>query len=233
MPVQLKDLKNLIDVVALSKNLCTSPIKALLAYATKNNFLGRYVNGYTPGVTDFALMTKDAALALCAVQNELLAKHQFGLLILDSYRPRKAVLDFIDWSTQPVSNTQDGKHELAMKQKHYPRIEKNRLFDLGYVSANSEHCFGHTVDLILIDINGDEKDLGACFDFMDTLSHDTITANDIGEIPFLNRTILSKTMQSHGFQSYKFEFWHYSYKNKMLSKPIDITITADLKNLHA
>lgn len=219
----------LVDVGALSRQLCPRPIQVNLVYATSKNLVGRPIDGYTPGVTDVALLTKIPAEALCKVQNELLETYNYGLLIYDSYRPKRAVKDFMGWSTQPVANDSAGLYELERKAKHYPHINKNQLFDLGYVSADSQHCYGHTVDLVLIDENGIELNLGARFDFMDKLSHITATADEIGEEALRNRKILSDAMQRHGFIPYEYEFWHFSHKDKTIHEPIDIVITAELR----
>lgn len=221
-------LKQLIDVAALSVNKCARPIKAYLAYATNENFIGRPIVGYTPGVTDLALMTRDAAEALCQVQNELVENHQVSLLIYDSYRPAQAVADFVKWSHQAPA----GDFELARKAVHYPHIEKRRMFELGYVSENSQHCYGHTVDLVLTDIAGNELDHGACFDFMDTLSHIDITAAQIGEPALLNRVVLANAMMKFGFLTYPYEYWHFNFNNKLVNEPMNIEITADLKGLN-
>ncbi len=221
-------LEFLVDVTALSKIKCLKPILANLVYATNDNFVGRLVQGYSPYARDFALMTKTAAIALCEVQNELLKQHSLSLLIYDSYRPKRAVLDFITWSNEPSKDQQ----ELAMKQKHYPHIEKNQLFDLGYLSADSQHCYGHTVDLVLLDKNLNEIPLGACFDFMDELSHLTAMPQQIGQEAFDNRQILSDAMQQQGFIPYQFEFWHFSHKLREIHQSIDIEITDNLKNIN-
>jgi D-alanyl-D-alanine dipeptidase len=232
MPQSQYHLTQLVDVVALSQKKCSRPIQALLAYATPENFIGRVIDGYTPGLTNFALLTKNAAEALCAVQNTLLTNHNLGLLIYDSYRPKRAVRDFVKWSSAPVNDDAAGRFELQRKAVHYPNIEKARMFELGYVAEDSQHCYGHTVDLVLIDENGVELDLAACFDFMDVLSHSTATAADIGDEAFKNRTILAETMKSHGFMSYPNEFWHYNFNEKTINEPIDIFITPDLQGLN-
>jgi D-alanyl-D-alanine dipeptidase len=232
MPHSTEPLAQMVDVVALSQQHCARPIQALLAYATPENFIGRVIDGYTPALTDFALMTKNAAAALCDVQNSLLKNHNLGLLIYDSYRPKRAVRDFVKWSTAPVGDDAQGQFELQRKAIHYPHIEKARMFELGYVAEDSQHCYGHTVDLVLIDANGKELDLGACFDYMDKRSHITATAAEIGDEALQNRTILADTMKHHGFLAYPTEFWHFNYNVKTIQEPIDIFITADLRGLN-
>lgn len=225
-------LAQLIDVIALSKKECERPILAKLAYATRDNFLGQIVEGYTAGVTDFTLMTKAAAAALCQVQEELIQNHQLGLLIFDAYRPQRAVQHFVRWSMEALPEGEAGEHELKRKAIHYPHIEKNQLFDLGYVAHDSQHCYGHTVDLVLVDQNGREINLGACFDYMDVLSHVTVSADDIGEEAHRYRHILSEAMRQFGFVPYPKEFWHFSFGEKAISEPVDIVISPNLRGLN-
>jgi zinc D-Ala-D-Ala dipeptidase len=220
-------LNQLTDVGALSKKNCSRPIQVQLAYATPENFIGRPIDGYIPGVTDIALMTNDAAVALCQVQNELV-RQGYGLLIYDSYRPQRAVRDFVQWSKQPVA----GDFELARKTIHYPRIEKRAMFELGYVSAESQHCYGHTVDLVLVDAAGKELNHGACFDFMDPLSHLDVTAAQIGAEALQTRQILATAMQKYGFLTYPYEFWHFNFNNKLVNEPVDVVISTELKGLN-
>jgi PhoPQ-activated pathogenicity-related protein/D-alanyl-D-alanine dipeptidase len=228
-----KILNDMVDVIALSKKECSRPIHAHLEYATNKNFVGTYIDGYTPGLTDFALMTKSAAAALIEVQKELNKEYDLGLLIYDSYRPQRAVHHFVRWSGEPVPAGDAGAHELERKKLQYPDIEKSQMFKLGYVSDDSQHCYGHTVDLVLIDKHGKELDHGSRFDFMGTESHYTATADVIGEKAVANRLLLEKVMVKHGFIAYPYEYWHFSYKDKTFQKPIDIMITPELKGLNA
>jgi D-alanyl-D-alanine dipeptidase len=215
----------LIDVTALSQEKCKSPIKAQLKYATRKNFVGRPITGYEVNAKNIALMTPNAANALCNVQNYLLENYDVSLLILDAYRPKRAVMDFVFWSKQPAHD----EHELKRKEKHYPNIEKGQLFELGYVAEDSGHCYGNTVDLVLIDNKtGGKLDMGARFDFMDEKSHTTATSEQIGETAHKNRQILAEAMEKFGFQPYKEEFWHFSHYGKEgreVQEPMDTEIT--------
>jgi len=221
----------LIDVVKLSEKLCSFPIKSELKYATTKNFVGRVINGYEPDLTSLALLTPKAARKLCAVQNALIQQYHFGLLIYDAYRPKRAVQDFLHWTKQDVVN----QYELERKEKHYPRIHKNQLFKLGYLSEDSNHCYGNTVDLVLIDIATNKAlDMGARFDYMDTISRTTATSHEIGEHAFQHRKILSDVMNKFDFQPYIEEFWHFCHggmKGREVSEPMDIEITSLMKGI--
>jgi D-alanyl-D-alanine dipeptidase len=220
---------SLVNVVKLSLKYCQYPIQAKLKYATNRNFVGRPIDGYK--AIDVALMTSKAARKLCAVQNSLLKNYGYGLIVYDAYRPRRAIEDFIWWSKQPVSNL----YELERKIKHYPNIEKYQLFDLGYVSKDSGHCYGNTVDLFLIDIKGNKKmDMGSRYDYMDERSHLTSNAEEIGEEAYRNRQILLEAMQKFDFEAYSKEFWHFSHQGKNgreVQTPMDMEITPEMKEL--
>lgn len=219
----------LIDVVALSKLNCIKPISANLKYATNKNFVGRIIQGYEKNANDFALLAPIAAQQLCKVQDHLCNLYNYGLLIYDAYRPQQAVLDFLDWSQTPSYS----KYELERKEKHYPFIEKNQLFELGYLAEDSEHCYGNTVDLVLINLKTHlPLELGARFDFMDQKSHTIASKEQIGEEAYKNRQILLNAMQLFGFKNYIKEFWHYTYGEKsdrITQVPLNFKITADLR----
>lgn len=223
----------LIDITALSQKLCAKPILAELKYAGTKNFVGQVAKGYHPDAHDFALMTPKAAQALCQVQNDLIKNHALGLIIYDAYRPKRATKEWKAWSELPPADN----HELERKAKHYPHINKKQLFELGYVAEDSNHCYGNTVDVVLIENKTGKKiPMGARFDFMDEISHlDATPANGkITEEAYQNRQILIKAMEKFGFESYSEEFWHFSHGGKAgreVSVPFDIEITPDLKGL--
>lgn len=228
-------LELLVDVVALSKIRCLAPIKGELKYATSENFVGRPLAGYStdPNAREVCLLEQKTAEALCAVQNNLIRKYnnKYGLMIYDAYRPKRAVLDILHWSKQSPGSD----YELLRKNLHYPHIEKKQLFELGYVREDSNHCYANTVDIVLVDpMSGKLYDFGACYDYMDELSHTTMTAEDIGDEAYQLRKLLAAIMQEHGFESIKEEFWHFSYHGKdgrATDEAIDIEITPQLKGL--
>lgn len=219
----------LVDVVELSKYRCEKLIQAEIKYATHENFVGRPLQGYHAQATDFALLSPKAAEDLCKIQNHLIAEHNYGLIIYDAYRPKRAVQDMHQWSQQDSC----GPAEEQAKAKHYPHILKSELFLLGYVSEDSNHCYGNTVDVFLLDFTTNEiVDLGACYDYLDELSHLTVDAQRIGKIAYDNRIALVRAMEKFGFESYIKEFWHFSHGDKMgreVATPIDIEITPQLK----
>jgi zinc D-Ala-D-Ala dipeptidase len=170
-------------------------------YATWDNFTGRPVEGY-------ALNRIVGSRALCeALQRAREAAETlgYGLLLWDGYRPQRAVDCFLRWSQQP----EDGR----MKCRHYPNIDRSEMFEMGYVAAKSGHSRGSTVDLTLYDlISGDLASMGGDHDLMDPISHHG--AKGITEVQASNRRRLRSIMQQSGFDSYEYEWWHYTLESE-------------------
>lgn len=218
----------LVDVVHLSKLICTTPIKGDLKYTYKENFVGRAIKGYSTDIRDICLLAPRAAEQLCHAHNYLNEKYGLGLLILDAYRPLRAVKDFVKWFDEIPSD-----YELERKAIHYPDLNKTDLSKLGYIADNvSNHCFGQSVDLTLIEINSQkELNLGPCFDFFGSLSHSTMSEQEIGHEAYQNRKILFTAMSTQGFQVHPKEYWHFDFKIRENQEPLDIEITSDLQTI--
>lgn len=222
-------MTHLIDVIALSKNSCQSPIHGHLAYATDDNIVGRPIAGYHERAAHLCLLTPKAAQALCEVQNWLIQQHRLGLYIYDAYRPKRAVMDFLHWSKQPLQ-----PHEYAIKQNYYPRIDKEQLFPLGYFAEDSSHCYGNTVDLVLMDLATKTKlNMGTIFDFMDETSYCAAPPTLIGEEAYHARHLLREAMLAFQFEPYENEYWHFSHQGvagREITTSLDIEITAFLSS---
>lgn len=176
-----------------------------IRYYGEYNFVGARVDGYKAPV---AIASAKAAAALKAVQAELKPKG-YGLLVLDAYRPQKAVHHFKRWA-------QDAK-DTKMKKEFYPKLDKKNLFKLGFIASKSAHSRGSAVDLTLISLKtGKPVDMGGSFDFFGDVSHHgtkRITAKQTA-----NRNILKNAMSKHGFVPYGKEWWHYSLKTEPFPK---------------
>jgi D-alanyl-D-alanine dipeptidase len=222
----------LVDVVELSKKLCTHPIEAKLKYATTKNFVGRIIHGYNPEALSVALVTPQTAQKLCELQDYLIGKYGCGLLIYDAYRPKRAVQDFEFWSKNTTATSSN--YEIERKNKHFPNIGKNQLFELGYVQSSSDHCYGNTVDVFLVDVRtGKKLDMGVRYDYMDKKSHLDATKTDIGDISYENRQKLIEAMEKFGFKSISEEFWHHSYKEGTENQEaLDLEINKEAAEKH-
>ncbi len=72
----------------------------------------------------------------------------------------------------------------------------------------SIHNKGGAVDITLVDLEGNELDMGTDFDFFGKRAyHDNV---DLPEEILANRKLLKETMETHGFWSIRTEWWHYN-----------------------
>ncbi|AJM77022.1 D-Ala-D-Ala dipeptidase VanX [Rathayibacter toxicus] len=166
-------------------------------YATWDNFTGKPVDGYD---VNRILGTTALCLALRNTQ-EMAISRGLGLVLWDGYRPQRAVDNFLRWSEQP----EDGKK----KKRHYPRIDRRAMFELGYVASRSGHSRGSTVDLTVDDrATGLLVPMGGDHDLMDEVSHHG--AAGIEEHLAENRLRLRTLMEDCGFIAYECEWWHYT-----------------------
>lgn len=172
-----------------------------IRYFSEDNFMGTRTDGYRGAA---ALLTREAARALIEVQKEL-HRQGLGLKIFDAYRPQKAVNHFMRWADEPT--------DVRTKQKYYPDLPKDRLFELGYIAKKSGHTRGSTLDLTIVTLaTGEELDMGSPWDFFGEISHhDSPLVDDAATA---NRDLLRNVMVNHGFRPARTEWWHYTLDNE-------------------
>ena len=169
-----------------------------IRYYSTYNFIGTRIDGYEQSC---ALMTQKAALALLEVSSEAMSKG-FRLMVYDAYRPQTAVNHFSRWADDPP--------DIRMKPYFYPQLEKNRLFDLGFILRKSAHSRGSAVDLTLFDMKlGRKMDMGSNFDFFGQRSRSDYVGNLTSQQQD-NRHFLRDLMLRHGFAPLREEWWHFS-----------------------
>ncbi len=172
-----------------------------IRYYSTYNFVGTRVDGY---VRPLALMTRQAADSLKAVNDELKAKG-YRLKIWDTYRPQRAVNHFIRWA--------EDWNDTTMKKVFYPMVDKSLLFEQGYIYARSSHSRGSTVDLTLIETaTGKELDMGSPFDWFGEESHPDYPCKLY--MQSFNRLLLHDAMVRHGFEGLDSEWWHFTLANE-------------------
>ncbi len=72
----------------------------------------------------------------------------------------------------------------------------------------SIHNKGGAVDITLVDMEGNELDMGTDFDYFGKRAyHDNM---DLPQEILDNRILLKETMEAHGFWSIRTEWWHYN-----------------------
>jgi D-alanyl-D-alanine dipeptidase len=170
-------------------------------YWGTDNFIGRGIDGYE---SPLVIMTREAA-ECCVGAADILRRQGCWIKVYDAYRPQRAVDDFVRWATDV--------NDIRRKPIHYPHVDKKDFFVLGYVAERSGHTRGSAVDLTLVDMTTcQELDMGSIFDFMDPRSH--IAAQGLTDRQEANRAILRDAMTASGFETYEYEWWHFSLKQE-------------------
>ncbi len=171
-----------------------------MRYAGEHNFVGTRIDGYKRRL---CLLTKQAALALAAVQRDL-SEQGLGLKVFDCYRPARAVAHFVHWAQDLTDQ--------RVKDEFYPDVDKRDLFKDGYIADRSSHSRGSTVDITLVRLVDDsaatELDMGTCFDRFSPRSWPSDTS--VGETARHNRELLATAMERRGFKPYPKEWWHFT-----------------------
>ena len=170
-----------------------------IRYYSSNNFTGNRINGYKAPV---AYMTKESLKAL-SVAAEDLRKQGYRLLIWDTYRPQKAVDNFVEWINDPNN---DGD------KTFYPKLKKSDLIKGNYIAEKSGHTRGSTVDLTIIKKDGSFVDMGGTFDLFSEISNPDY--KKLTRKQKHNRKILHNAMIKAGFNGIDSEWWHYTLKNE-------------------
>ena len=89
----------------------------------------------------------------------------------------------------------------------------------------SIHNKGGAVDITLVDMEGNELDMGTDFDYFGKRAyHDNV---DLPQKILDNRKLLKETMEAHGFWSIRTEWWHYSFKQAWRFKTINDKLPCD------
>ncbi|MFB6436504.1 M15 family metallopeptidase [Streptomyces sp. NPDC056411] len=194
-----------------------------MRYASPHTFMGVPVDGYR---RPECLLTRDAAKALHRAQRAFL-RQGLSLKVYDCYRPQRAVDHFVRWAKD--------LGDQRMKAEFYPREDKAKLFDDGYIAAKSGHSRGSTVDLTLVRLPAvptrryvpgepltscygpkavrfpdNSLDMGTGFDCFDTLAH-TLDPRIHGRQRH-HRMVLKHGLERAGFVNLPEEWWHFTFQ---------------------
>ena len=170
-----------------------------IRYYSPNNFTGNKIRGYNAPV---AYMTKEALAALSVAARDL-RNQGYRLLIWDTYRPQKAVDNFVEWINNPKDKGD---------KSFYPKLKKSDLLKGQYIMEKSGHTRGSTVDLTLIKKDGSFVDMGGTFDLFSEISHPNY--KKLTKEQKQNRKILHDAMIKAGFKGLDSEWWHFTLKNE-------------------
>ncbi|MDT0608455.1 M15 family metallopeptidase [Croceitalea rosinachiae] len=132
------------------------------------------------------------AKALIKANKEFISKG-FKIMFYDCYRPNS--VQYKMWEIVPN-----------------PQYVANPV-------KGSIHNKGGAVDITLVDLEGNELDMGTDFDFFGKRAyHDNL---DLPQNILDNRKLLKETMEKHGFWSIRTEWWHYNLSNGSNDKVAD------------
>src|SRR5215471_13359141 len=81
-----------------------------MRYFGEDNFVGTRIDGYE---APHCLLARQAAVALAAVQRDLMARG-YGLKVFDCYRPARAVAHFVRWARD--------LRDVKRKAEFYPAV---------------------------------------------------------------------------------------------------------------
>lgn len=134
-----------------------------------------------------AFLQRPAAEALVKINSEL-KPHGFGLMIFDGYRPWSVTKIF--WDITP----DEDKKFVADPKK------------------GSRHNRGCAIDLTLYDlVTGEEIQMTGVYDEMSERSYPDYEGGTERQREM--RDLLRSKMAANGFTVYKFEWWHFDYKD--------------------
>ena len=170
-----------------------------LRYYSPYNFTGHKIRGYKAPV---AYMTKEALQALAVAAADLRSQG-YRILVWDSYRPQKAVDNFVEWINDP--NDPGNK-------SFYPTLQKSDLIAGDYIMPKSGHTRGSTIDLTIIKQDGSFVDMGGTFDLFSERSHPDY--KKLTKKQKKNRKILRDAMVKAGFNPIDSEWWHFTLKDE-------------------
>lgn len=137
-----------------------------------------------------------------------------------------APLRFKIWDAFRPRSVQNNLYQKLWKERHaaHPEWEESRLkIDVGtFISPPYDegrippHSTGGTVDLTLIDKQGQELDMGTSFDFFGPeAAPDFYAKNSPHSAAARHREILLKALEAEGFTVDHEEWWHFDWGNQM------------------
>lgn len=134
---------------------------------------------------DQCLIRKEVADALKQA-NDNLSRRGLRIKFFDCYRPLDIQKQM--WDIHPDANYVANPHK-----------------------TGSIHNRGGAVDITLVNLDGQELDMGTAFDHFGKEAHHAYTS--LPDTVLSNRHLLKKTMEAYGFSSIASEWWHYNYKS--------------------
>ena len=158
---------------------------------------------------------------LVKVNDYLISKSSFNLLIYDSWRP----LEVQEFMFKRAFLLECEKLNIAASlenMKSYPSILKKVEKFWAYPSFDAKcpppHSTGGALDVCLSDKEGNLVEMGSKVDQMDETSNPNFYENRNNEEAIIwnsRRNLLREVMHKYGFAQHPNEWWHFSYGDQL------------------
>jgi len=158
---------------------------------------------------------------LLKVNDYLLSRKSFYLLIYDSWRPLE-VQEFM-FKRAFLLECEKSDIDISFENiKSYPSILKKVEKFWAYPSYDNKcpppHSTGGALDVCLSDKDGNLVEMGSMVDQMDETSNPNFYANIKNEEAIIwnsRRNLLREIMTKFGFAQHPNEWWHFSYGDQL------------------
>jgi len=158
---------------------------------------------------------------LVKVNDYLISKSSFNLLIYDSWRPLE-VQEFM-FKRAFLLECEKSDIDISFENiKSYPSILKKVEKFWAYPSYDTRcpppHSTGGALDVCLSDKDGNIVEMGSMVDQMDETSNPYFYANIKNEEAIIwnsRRNLLREIMTKFGFAQHPNEWWHFSYGDQL------------------
>jgi len=172
-------------------------------------------------ITSIWKLRKEVVNRLVKVNDYLISKSNFHLLIYDSWRPLE-VQEFM-FKRAFLLECEKSDIDISFENiKSYPSILKKVEKFWAYPSHDTRcpppHSTGGALDVCLSDKDGNLVEMGSMVDQMDETSNPYFYANIKNEEAIIwnsRRNLLREIMTKFGFAQHPNEWWHFSYGDQL------------------
>jgi len=114
----------------------------------------------------------------------------------------------------------DGYRPLSVQKRMWEILPDNRY--VADPATGSNHNRAYSVDVALLDLEGNELSMPSAFDDFSERAH--MDYMDCPAEAIRHRQILREAMERHGFSGIDSEWWHYNYQGYKDKPVLDISI---------
>jgi len=158
---------------------------------------------------------------LVKVNDYLISKSSFNLLIYDSWRPLE-VQEFM-FKRAFLLECEKFDVDISFENiKSYPfilkKVEKYWAYPSYDIRCPPPHSTGGAIDVCLSDKEGNLLEMGSMVDQMDEASNPNFYANSKNKEAIIwnsRRNLLREIMTKFGFAQHPNEWWHFSYGDQL------------------